>query len=49
MVQEKVEELTEKLCDNYCRFPIEVIDQDELDNICMKCPLNEITEVLLNV
>ena len=39
-------ELCEKLCDNYCKYPSEYKDPDDLFNAhCYDCPMNEVGEV----
>lgn len=35
------EELKVLFCDEYCRFPY-IMTQDELDEKCKECPLNEV-------
>lgn len=36
----KIEEIKEKMCDEYCRMPHEAADQEELTELCKYCPLN---------
>ncbi len=43
--EKQLQELAEKLCDGYCKYPSLISDQDELDAVCMKCPLNQIFEL----
>ena len=31
--------LAEYICDELCRHPVEVADQETLDEICRECPL----------
>lgn len=38
-VMQQIEEIMSETCDNYCRFPIEAADEDELELHCDKCPL----------
>lgn len=45
--ERKIQELAEKLCDEYCKHPALISDEDELDEICMKCPLNEVFNMML--
>lgn len=46
MNSEALEKITEKFCEKYCKFPQECKDQNELDDICDECPMNELTELL---
>lgn len=39
-----LEEMCELMCDNYCRYPEETRDQEELDTICESCPLSKLQE-----
>lgn len=32
--------VAESICDSYCRFPRETASEDELQSICMDCPVN---------
>lgn len=34
--------LKEDMCDNYCKYTTEIADDDELCDICHKCPLNDL-------
>ena len=43
--KEKLQDFAERLCDKYCKYPDLTSDQDALDEICMKCPLNQIFEL----
>lgn len=42
-----VEELTEEICDNLCKYPVSDMTQDELDKKCEHCILNRIEDVVL--
>lgn len=44
--QIKLEQAASELCDNYCKFPDLISDEDELDAVCMKCPLNKVFDLL---
>lgn len=33
------EKALEEICDNYCKKPDEIKDQDELDKVCDNCPM----------
>ncbi len=46
MDKKALEDLTGKFCDNYCKFACEIKDPDELDEVCNKCPMNEMFELL---
>ncbi len=46
MDSKKLEKITEKFCDKYCKYPCVMKDQDELDEICAKCPMNDLFELL---
>lgn len=37
-----IEEIKEKMCDDFCRMPYEAADQEELTELCKHCPLNEL-------
>ena len=41
----QIEELTGKFCDKYCKFASSAANQKQLDDICSKCPMNELFEV----
>lgn len=36
-----IEEIKEKICDHYCRFPYD-LPEDKLEEECKVCPLNEL-------
>ena len=36
-----IEEIKEKICDHYCRFPYD-LSEDKLEEECKMCPLNEL-------
>ena len=38
-ISEIIEEVKTDICDNYCKYPNEIRDEDELYDICKKCPL----------
>lgn len=46
MDKERLEKITEKFCDNYCKYPCQTKDQNDLDDICEECPMNELFELL---
>lgn len=41
-------EMAEHICDNICRFPREVEEQDELDEICCECEIGRFICNILN-
>ena len=38
----KLIETTEKICDDYCRWPMNTGTEEELQRFCAECPLNNI-------
>lgn len=42
-----IEELTEQICDNLCKYPTLNITQDELDEKCEACISNRIESLTL--
>ena len=46
MDKKVLEDLTGEFCDNYCKFPCEISDQDKLDEVCEKCPMNKMFDLL---
>ena len=38
----KLIDVTEQICDKYCKYPSQPGTQEELNDICDKCPLNNI-------
>lgn len=40
----KLQEVIEKMCDEYCKWPFNTEDQAELNKICDSCPLNTLPE-----
>lgn len=43
--KDKLNEVIEKMCDDYCYFAAVSHDQDVLDKHCEECPLNNIDEI----
>lgn len=37
-----LDEVKQNICDKYCRFPYEVEDQEQMDELCERCPLNKL-------
>ncbi len=46
--KDPIEELTEHICDNLCKYPVSDITQDELDEKCQSCILNRIEGLILS-
>ena len=40
-----IEQIKERMCDNFCRVPLEAADEEERDALCSICPLNEIKDM----
>lgn len=45
--KDPIEELSEYVCDELCKYPVSDITQDELDEICQSCILNRIESLAL--
>lgn len=45
--KDPIEELTEHICDNLCKYPVSDITQNELDKKCQSCILNRIESLTL--
>lgn len=41
-ISEIIEEVKCEICDNYCKYPNEIKDDEELYDICEKCPLGRL-------
>lgn len=41
-IPEIIEEVKIDICDNYCKYPNEIKDDEELNDICEKCPLGRL-------
>ena len=39
-----LEGLAEQICEEYCRWPWECQEQDQMDEKCAACPLNRLVE-----
>ncbi len=46
MDTKQLETLTAKFCDEYCKFPCEIKEQEDLEKICNECPMNELFNLL---
>lgn len=42
----ELDELMEDICDR-CRYPLEVGEQEQLDDICFSCPIRDEIESLM--
>ena len=41
-----LEEIKSAICDNYCKYPGQCQDQDEMiENVCVNCPLMKLDDV----
>ena len=42
-ITEFFDEIKSNICDNYCKYPSEIKDYDELiETVCSKCPLRKL-------
>ena len=41
--KDKLNDVIEAICDEYCKWPFNTETQDDLNRICENCPLNNIT------
>ena len=42
-LEEFFDEIKSNICDNYCKYPSEIKDYDELiETVCSKCPLRKL-------
>lgn len=41
-VTDILEEVSNKICDHYCKYPNEITDQEELKEKCLNCPLRKL-------
>ena len=42
MTTQELEEIKEDICDNYCKYPTEYEDNEILEVVCNRCPLNKL-------
>lgn len=42
IVEEIIEEVSVKICDDYCKYPNMCRKEDDLLKICDECPLNKL-------
>lgn len=41
-VSAQIEQIKAAMCDDYCRYPHEINDDEELMEICNRCPLSNL-------
>jgi hypothetical protein len=41
-LSQTIDEVKEKMCDEYCKYPVEIADDEVLRVICNKCPMNKL-------
>lgn len=41
-IAEILEEVSNELCDHYCKYPNEITNQEELKEKCLNCPLRKL-------
>ena len=46
VLEDHLEVVMEKMCDEYCQYPCKCPNQETLDNICRECELAKLFEVL---
>lgn len=46
MDKQKLEQLTSEFCDKYCQYPNVCANEETLETVCDKCPMNEMFELL---
>ena len=44
-MSDTVEQIKERMCDNFCRVPLEAADKEERDALCSICPLNDLKDM----
>lgn len=37
-----LEEISNEICDHYCKYPNEITDQEEMQQKCINCPLQKL-------
>lgn len=43
-LKEEVEKALEEMCDDYCKFPGE-LNQEQIDMCCLECPLSRLEDL----
>ena len=46
VMEDHLEGVMEKMCDEYCQYPCKCPNQETLDNICRECELAKMFEAL---
>ena len=46
VLEDHLEGVMEKMCDEYCQYPCKCPNQETLDNICRECELAKLFEAL---
>ena len=41
-VSQIIEEVKEQICDDYCRYPRELLNEEDLTDTCTTCPMNRL-------
>lgn len=41
-IPEILEEVSNEICDHYCKYPNEITDQEEMQQKCINCPLQKL-------
>ena len=41
-LSQELDDIKEQMCDEYCKYPYEIADDEMLMIICNKCPLNRL-------
>lgn len=47
-IEEITTEMMEHVCDKLCKYPVETMDQEELEDICCECEMGRFSSELLN-
>lgn len=47
-LQYEVEDKVAYICDKLCRYPREITEQEELDEVCEECPVNAYAKVFIS-
>lgn len=45
-IEDKSETLISNLCDNYCKYPKQMQNQADLDEICERCPMPKLVGLI---
>lgn len=43
---DKWEEIKQQICDEFCHWPVAGLDEEEMDRMCSRCPLNKLDHPL---